>query len=201
MEPIALVVMISEIMYNPASSENLPNDAEWVEIYNPADAAVDISGWYLEDEDGKTAGLPEGTLLNAKTAAVFIPAEQNVADFQAAWGEGFAVYPVSGWDRTGLWSLANSPGIEKGQPNEVLTLRDAAGNVVDQVAFDDEGDWPRDTPQGPSIYVKPGRLNAAANDDGNQWLRSMHDQDGARGNTRTDDFDGEDIGSPGTVVE
>jgi hypothetical protein len=47
-------VVISEIMYNPAGADGSNPVSEWVEIYNSGDAAVDISGWRLDDEDAPT---------------------------------------------------------------------------------------------------------------------------------------------------
>ena len=67
------------------------------------------------------------------------------------------------------------------------------------MAYDDEGDWPGDTPDGPSIYLTAGSLTAEANDSGANWKKSKDGKEGAAKNTKTDVFDGEDIGSPGKV--
>ena len=78
-------VIISEIMYNPASKEQpgafapggetqrQPNRVEWVEIYNSSDAAVELAGYKLADEDGETSTLPAGATLLPRQAAVIIP--------------------------------------------------------------------------------------------------------------------------------
>ncbi len=195
MELLAIAI-ITEVMYNPASNESMPNDVEWVEIYNPTDEPLDISGWHLADEDGATAGLPDGTILASGTAAVLIPADQTVEDFQAAWGEGFDVYALDNWGRGGLFGLGNDPSAE----NEVLTLRDADGNVVDEVNYDDQDDWPSDSPDGPSIYLAPDALYGDANDHGGNWKRSAAGTDGAFEVTQTDDFTSADVGSPGVIA-
>jgi hypothetical protein len=47
-------VIISEIMYNPSSKESFNPDenlVEWIEIYNSGDSPVDITGWFLQDEE------------------------------------------------------------------------------------------------------------------------------------------------------
>ncbi len=187
-------VIISEIMYNPNSDESLPTDVEWVEIYNTGASDVEIGGWFLQDEDGATSGIAGGAVLPAGTSAVLIPSDQSVAGFQQAWGTGFDVYPLDQWS-TGLSNLANSPS----STNEILTLRDAGGAVIDEVNYDDENGWPSDSPDGPSIYLLPGQLSAAANDMGANWSRSVVGTHGAVANVPTAAFNGSDVGSPGFV--
>jgi hypothetical protein len=46
--------VINEIQYNPNGADE---NQEWVELYNAGDAAVDLSGWYLADNDGYTFDL------------------------------------------------------------------------------------------------------------------------------------------------
>lgn len=191
----AIVLLISEIMYNPASKEDVPNLVEWVEVYNPGDAAVDLSGLRLADEDGQTEAIPTGTTLEPGAAVVLIPADQSVEEFRKAWGDGVAVVALPGWGKPGLTGLGNNPS----DKNEVLKLIDAGGRVIDEVNFDDEGDWPTDDPQGPSIYLKPDALTATGNDEGKNWARSEAGKDGAKRCTKTDTFNGEDVGSPGHV--
>lgn len=194
--PVAAEVIISEIMYNPDSSESLPNDVEWVEVYNTGNTPVDISGWFLQDEDGATGGIVGTAILDPQEAAVIIPDDQTILDFQEAWGTGFDIFPVSNWGSGGLLGLSNSPS----STNEVLTLRDSDGNLVDEVNYDDEGDWPTDSPDGPSIYLLPGALDSVSNDSGLNWARSEVGVDGAYGNNQTGDFNGFDVGSPGVVI-
>jgi hypothetical protein len=42
-------IAISEIMYDPFGVEEEPD--EWVELYNPGSASVDVSGWVLTDDN------------------------------------------------------------------------------------------------------------------------------------------------------
>lgn len=188
-------VLITEIMYNPASSEKFPNDVEWVEIYNNSDQPADISGWFLADEDGRTGPVPPQTQLAAHQALVLVPAAQTPEDFHAAWGPQARVVALGGWGLPGKFNLANDPSPQ----NEILTLRGADNAVIDEVNFDDEGDWPSDVPPGPSIYLLPDKLTSADNDSGASWSRSEAGKDGAQTNRLIDDFDGLDTGSPGDV--
>lgn len=198
-------VMISEIMYNPDSPESAPNLVEWLEVYNYGTTAVDISGWYFQDEDGASGAFPAGTILMPGTAAVFFPDGLTAAGFQAAWPATTSLYPIGGivfGSGTGLFGgdlggLSNTPSAT----NEMLTLRDAAGTIVDDVNFDDVAPWPSITgsTDGPSIYVLPAFLNKTANDNGANWARSVVGTDGAVNNLAVAPFTGIDIGSPGFV--
>ncbi|XAM00849.1 lamin tail domain-containing protein [Phycisphaeraceae bacterium D3-23] len=206
--PTAAQIIISEIMYNPDSHEGgigdnaPPNQTEWLEIYNTGDEAVSIAGWYLQDEDGQTVGLPTDASIAPGEAIVLIPGTQTDDDFRAAWEtddvKGFQVFALSGWavGDDPMSNLANGPSAT----NEVLTLRDAEGEVVDEVNYDDEDAWPTDSPDGSSITLRPDQLDAEANDEGSAWARSAEGELGARQNTKTDDYNGTDTGSPGVVT-
>jgi hypothetical protein len=202
--PVSGQVLISEIMYNPDSYEGgigkdaQLNQSEWVELYNAGDEAVSLAGFYLQDEDGKTQPLPESATIKPGQAIVLIPGTQSVGDFRKAWGKGFDVYKLDGWTGTkdSLSNLANGPS----DANEILTLRNAKDEVVDEVNYDDEGDWPTDSPDGPSITLNPDALTAKKNDDGKNWSRSEPGKLGAENAKETDEYSKEDVGSPGRVA-
>ncbi len=189
-------VLISEIMYNPDSSEAAPNDVEWVELYNSGSEEADVGGWYLADEDGKTAAIPDGTTLAAGKTLILVPGNQTKKGFRAAWGKGGAVQPLDAWGVQGLGGLSNSPG----PSDEKLTVRQGKKDVVDEVDFDDEKGWPSDNTDGPSIYVKPGKLGADTNDAAEAWAASADGKHKASTCKQTDIFGGKDVGSPGAVA-
>lgn len=66
------VVSINEIMYNDRNSA----DIEWIELHNTTDQEVDISGWYLTDDDVYPAEgegsviIPQGTILTPHEYAI-----------------------------------------------------------------------------------------------------------------------------------
>jgi hypothetical protein len=202
--PVSGQVLISEIMYNPDSYEGgigedaEPNQTEWLELYNAGDEAVSLAGFFLQDEDGKTEPLPSSAKIEPGQAIVLIPGTQSVGDFRKAWGKGFDVYKLDGWavGDDPLSNLANGPN----SSNEVLTLRNKEGEVVDEVNYDDEGDWPKDSPDGPSITLNPDALDATKNDTGSNWSRSERGTHGAEHAKETDEYSKEDVGSPGRVV-
>jgi endonuclease/exonuclease/phosphatase family metal-dependent hydrolase len=184
--PAPTSIVISEIMYNPASDETSPGVAEWVEIVNAGTTAVDISGWKLEDEDATPWGaIPASTVLNAgQIVVLFDSTFTTAATFRAEWGvpTGALVIGVT-WA-----SLANSPSAT----NEILELWDNVGSQKDIVNFDDASPWPSGA-NGPSIYLKSSSLD---NNSGANWARSIVNQASAvspAGPT----FSTSDVGSPG----
>jgi lamin tail-like protein len=200
-------IVISEVMYNPNSNEGWPpdpndpddkgepNKVEWVELYNAGAEPVDISGWALADEDGQTKAVRDGAVIQPGEAVVLVPVHTSASAFHAAWGGTFAVYPVAQWGEDGLYNLANGPSPD----NEILRLIDIDGTTVDEVNYDDEGDWPSDRPDGASIYLPADKLNTELNDQGVNWRLSEAGTDKAKKNKPAGAFKGVDIGSPGRV--
>lgn len=109
-------IVITEIMYNNPGTDSL----EYLELFNNDNAAKDLGGFSF------SAGIvhtfpavtlqPGDYLIIAVDSAAF-ERNFNVAAFQ--WSSG---------------SLNNG--------GETLQLRDAFGNIVDEVTYDDGGDWP-----------------------------------------------------------
>lgn len=219
-------VIITEIMattnaYDPNGDPNDPNVgrgfAEWVEIYNRSDSAIDVSGWRLADEDGFTAPLPEGSVLQAGEVAVIFGANpayfncrnEALQEFYDAWGCGYQVFPVQGFYESdgpfGLAALSNGPS----PTNEVLRLVDANGVPSDIANYDDDFlIWPLDgtgelSDEAWSIFVIPPTSNytQVRNDDGTRWGASFTGLAGGREVNPTFVFNSlvPMFGSPGTL--
>ena len=113
-------LLISEIMYHPGG---VPEDvgAEFIEIYNSSDFAVDLQGYRLEDavdylftDSVIAAG---GRIVVAAELTAFNANHPAVADVVGPWNG----------------KLRNS--------GERILLLDNDGSKVDEVRFADEGDW------------------------------------------------------------
>ena len=100
-------VVINEIAWMGTADNS--ND-EWIELYNTTSQAVDLSGWYIED-DFTTQYVIENGVVPAH--GYFLIEDSDDAVF------GVAADAIIGL------SLANS--------GDSLVLKDAAGNVVDSV--------------------------------------------------------------------
>ena len=197
MDPAVALILITEVMYNPRSDERPPARTEWVELYNPGEEAVSLTGWYLEDEDGKTQPVGEGVNIGPHGAVVLVPGEVTAEQFSEAWGtDAKRVVPIDGWNKGGLRGLANRPTVE----NERLSLRKPDGNISDLVNYRNEEPWPAIVRGGPSIYLPPDEIGPGRGEKGIAWRESKVDEHGGKHPEGTDIFAKEDIGSPGVVV-
>ena len=83
-------IVISEIMYNPATSgEGTSFSPEWVELVNIGTAPQDIGGWKLSDEDGDWGLIPASTIVQPNQVVVLFDGASSVitteAGFRSAW--------------------------------------------------------------------------------------------------------------------
>lgn len=184
-------IVISEIMYNPASDESNPGVSEWIEIVNVGAGTVDLGNWLFDDEDATNWGaIPAGTMLAPGQVAVFYDsAFTTEATFRAEWS-----VPVSALVIGISWgSLANDPSVAS---PENLELRDSLGALIDNLSFDNTAPWPAISGAGgPSIYL----TNLSAdNSAGSAWAKSVVAVDGAVSPSGPT-FSTSDVGSPGSV--
>ena len=118
-QPQESQVIINEIMYAPEGG----NDYEYLELYNPNDYAVDVSGWYFE---GLEMTLPEGSVLQSKGYGLVVG--QDTPSFRDKYGAGKYILGQYGGD------LSDS--------GETLSLLRANGSLSSRVAYQASGDWP-----------------------------------------------------------
>ena len=193
-------VIISEIMYNPNSSEMSPILHEWIEIYNTGNATVDITGWTIRDEDGtSTTVLPTASIAPGE-AVVLYSDNLTESQWQTAWdSDNPPTYQYFQVGIDDLNNLSNSPSAT----NEILELIDEMGNTIDVVNYDDSGDWPGSN-NASSIYVLPTALTGTeGNDSGLSWGLSQAGVHGAFNASASPNssFSDADIGSPGFVLD
>ncbi len=142
-------IVINEINYNSPDSPN-PND--WVELHNPNNSAVNISGWYFEDESGRFFGLPKNTIIPANGYLVLA---EDLASFSAVYPGVSNVIGSFGQDPRGF-------GLSGG--GELITLKNANGVLIDEVEYDDRSPWPTEPDgDGPTLQlISPSLDNALA---------------------------------------
>ncbi|MEX2187874.1 MAG: tandem-95 repeat protein, partial [Pirellulales bacterium] len=116
---LAGALVINEVMYHPASENVLE---EWIELKSIGSQAVNVAGWQL------TAGVNFTFPSASVPAGGFLVVAADVAAFAAA-NPAFSGTVIGGW--TG--QLSNS--------GETIELSDNFGQVVDTVAYADDGDW------------------------------------------------------------
>jgi hypothetical protein len=146
-------LVMSEIMYNtPGSPDN-----EYVEIYNCTDATVDLTGWYLiDDNEDHDPCMFVGSL--APGEVIVVAGDPTL--FGTAYPEVTNVNPD--YFNVGDLGWALSKG------GELVRLYNVSVELVDHVEYDDEGDWPTEPDgDGPSLeLIDPGLDNALAS----SWL-------------------------------
>lgn len=121
-------VVINEIQFKP---ENEGTAGEFIELYNPGDSPVDVSGW--EVEDAITYTIPNGTAI---PAGGYLVIGEDPATLQNEYGVA-ALGPYSG-------NLSSK--------GERIDLRDSGGTLIDRVHYGVGFPWPSGTDGGgPSI--------------------------------------------------
>jgi predicted ribosomally synthesized peptide with SipW-like signal peptide len=114
-------LVINEVYYQVGTGKGKEPDNEWVEIYNPTDDQVDISGWKICDNNTCDT-IPTSSPIPAK---------------------GFAVitYKSSTWDK---WSIPSdavkivlNSAIGNGLANDGdrVILKNASGTVIDAMSY------------------------------------------------------------------
>ena len=115
-------VVINEIMFHPVSDDD---GDEFIELYNPGAEPIDLSGWCF---DGVEFCFPAAQSL---VAGGYLVLAADSAKFEAVYG----FVP----DHVYTLVLDNN--------GERVALLDPALAVVDEVTYEDAGEWPV-TPDG-----------------------------------------------------
>ncbi len=187
-------VIITEIMYDPASSETT-EDTQYIEIANTTPNPINLKGWTIDDEDSDGPNtLPDVTL---PPYGIAIICGGTQADFEGAWGSGYLIISLKDNGQT-MFNLSNSPS----STSEFISLRDSNGVLVDEVNYDDAAPWPNNNDQS-SIYlaIPKDQMTATSNNDGANWALSVSGVDGARTASAFGVWDsGADVGSPGNIL-
>lgn len=138
----ARVIVLNEVMFDPPEGE-----AEWVEIFNPNNAAVSLCNWQVEDEAQSRA------MINAE---IFIPPRSfRVLTASASLALQY------GLPDSLVIVLQSFPSLN--QSGEVVRLRDLNNNVIDSLAY--EGEWGERAKSLEKIWFERGN-------DKNNWRAS-----------------------------
>jgi hypothetical protein len=146
-----LTVIINEVAWAGTSATTA--DDEWIELYNPGNSSVDMTGWQLYGDDntfnkvGSPSIILSGT-IPAKGYFLLERNEQAVSDVQA--------------NQLYTGTLGNNPTGER------LYLKEDSGQTID-TANSDGGAWPAGTASttttSPPAYASMERVGVT-----NQWV-------------------------------
>ena len=151
----SLAVVINEVAWSGTAASS---SDEWLELFNPGDTAVDLTGWTLTDGGDVNVAL-HGTLPAGGFYLLERTDDSTVSDIAA--------------DLIYSGGLSNS--------GEALLLRNPAGEVVD-TANGDGGAWPAGT--GVPAYASMERIDPHTPDTDANWAsndgitRNGHDANG-----------------------
>ena len=108
-EPVILPVLVNETL----THTDLPA-VDWIELFNPNDSDVNLSGWFLSDDAAapKKFRIPEGTVIAAGGYRVFSEADFNanalLASSFSLSSTGDAIYLTSGAANTNLTGYSHA---------------------------------------------------------------------------------------------
>lgn len=165
-------LLISEVMYNPRSSQG-SNEWEWVEVINNTGAAIDFSttNGVIDDLGGNRlteANITSGTIANGAQAILFNGSVTNIAEMQTAWGGSLNFIPVADWqslnnggDTFGIWTDVAQYLAETNDAGDMMDEPTFA-NAAASLAYDDSvsGGWPLDNGDSSIFLSDLGGANA-----------------------------------------
>ena len=128
--------VINELMFHPPGDPEENIQEEWIELYNPSESPVDLSGWQFTK--GVSFIFPEGTHISANG---FLIVAANTATFRIR-------HPHYDSDIVGNWDgrLSND--------SETIKLTGKEGELVDQLEYATQGDWAQRTQTEPEREIE-----------------------------------------------
>lgn len=174
-------IVINEINYHS------PDGGDWLELFNPNDHTVDISGWVLEDEGGGYFNLPANTIMQPGSYLVLV---ENLDEFTAFFPQ--ANDPLGNFGEGGHGFKLNNSG-------ELVSLRNADLLLIDSVRYDDESPWSSDADgTGLSLQLSDWQLDNALPESWVAQLLTPGQPNHVAANAQTIDF--KSIGSHLTIA-
>lgn len=99
------------VMMNEIYSRGVPTDPDWIEIFNPNTTTIDLSGYFIYDGGGQSGTKPKMMLPPG------------------------SVIPANGYLVVVTDSAGAAAGFGLSSAGETVWLENAAGSVIDNVAF------------------------------------------------------------------
>ena len=146
-------LVVNEFLNRPDEDSGQP---EWIEILNGSERDIDLAGWTLGDDEGRSPLLAADDSPIRLAPGAFVVLTQDLDKMRASFP--LVDVPVLEPDR---WETLNNT-------DDVITLADPRGFVVDRVPYDDAWRGKRDNEAGVSWERIDHRGNPAS--EANWWL-------------------------------
>ncbi|MBU4512205.1 lamin tail domain-containing protein [Patescibacteria group bacterium] len=114
-------IVINKVYYDVDDAHGDDPANEWVELYNPTDSSVDISGWKILDNHSEDL-IPTSTSSIPALGYAIITGASSTFDYWDIPDQAVKIVLADGKIGNGL-----------GNDNDMLILLDDAGNIVDQM--------------------------------------------------------------------
>ncbi len=177
-------VVINEILFDPLanSDDNLPDQTEYIELYNRSEYAISLEGFFLHDEPDENNEIRSIAPVSSQFKWIpsgeyaLVYSEDRATDFgESQLAEYFEMQHEDDQfyiriDRSSL-SLASS--------DDAIYLSDSTGTTIDSVFYDES--W-----QNPNLYDTDGvaleRIDPTGpSNDGSNWSSSTRVNGGTPG--------------------
>ncbi|HYO08476.1 MAG TPA: lamin tail domain-containing protein [Tepidisphaeraceae bacterium] len=179
----AAKLVVTEIMYDPLSSESDDKQTEWIEIQNVGGESANLQGYQLTSGSKQKPHDPKQRFVIGN---VSVPpggrAVVGVGSAESYEGLGLPTFAAYAGEAKFAWLTNNG---------DAVAIRDAKGKVIDEVIYATEAPWPVIKSSGSSIQfvAPPGEDPATANDDPKNWTASD--------STNAETFEKHGHGTPG----
>ena len=157
-------IIINEIMYHPPGSQ----EGEYIELYNAGTSSVELLGYHFSAGIDYTQ-LTSHVIATGDFAVVCMYTNAVIPYHPAAIASKFiGEFTSNGWATNSFNGLSNS--------GEMIELRDALGQLVNAVEYDDTYPWPSKADgQGSSLELRDPALD---NSKAESWLASDNEDGG-----------------------
>ncbi len=150
-------VVVTEVMAWPKFVTEA--DGEWIEVYNPGDAAIDINGWYLKDTGSNKHKI------DAKTTVLVPPKGYIVLAGSADPGSNGGLVVSYAWHKLGQKAM-----FELGNNFADDVILEWNGLIIDKVSYVKKtNDVGYPLVEGKSMSLDKTKLNHVDNNDWKNW--------------------------------
>lgn len=131
-------IIVTELMYNSPGT-----DVEWIELLNASQQTIDLTGWYVLDDNPDHERMPlSGTMAPGEVMLLI----GDEALFNAQYPGVGNYFPVFFQTHGATWALGNG--------GDGVRVHDADDNLVFTMDYDDGNGWPTEPDgDGPSLLL------------------------------------------------